>query len=138
MHSADRARAVRETSPVEINMFRNARDARELRAGEVLFHEGTAGDVMFAVIEGDVQLTCHRRVIDHVGPGGIIGELALIDPAPRSATATAVTDVRVVVVDREHFMFLVQQHPTFALQVMTVMAERIRRANAVSIAASEG
>jgi CRP/FNR family transcriptional regulator, cyclic AMP receptor protein len=80
-------------------------------------------------VEGQVELTCHRRVIDVVGPGGIIGELALIDPAPRSATATAVGDARVVTVDRQHFSFLVQQHPTFALQVMAVMAERLRRAN---------
>ena len=74
---------------MEINIFRHAREARLLGAGEVLFHEGTAGDVMFAVVEGEVELTCHHHVIDVVGPGGIIGELALIDPAPRSATATA-------------------------------------------------
>jgi CRP-like cAMP-binding protein len=115
---------------VEINIFRNSRDARVLEPGEVLFHEGTEGDVMFAVVQGQVELTCHRRVIDVVGPGGIIGELALIDPAPRSATATAVGEAHVVTVDRQHFSFLVQQHPTFALQVMAVMAERLRRANA--------
>jgi CRP-like cAMP-binding protein len=118
---------------VEINIFRHARDPRLLESGEVLFHEGTAGDVMFAVVEGEVELTCHHRLIDIVGPGGIVGELALIDPAPRSATATARGDVRVVTVDREHFSFLVQQHPTFALQVMAVMAERIRRANVASV-----
>jgi CRP-like cAMP-binding protein len=121
---------------VEINIFRHARDPRVLRPGEVLFEEGTTGDVMFAVIEGEIELTCHRRLIDVVGAGGIIGELALIDPAPRSATATARGDARVVTVDRQHFSSLVQQHPTFALQVMAVMAERLRRANAVA-AASE-
>jgi CRP-like cAMP-binding protein len=120
---------------VEINIFRNSRDARNLDPGEVLFQEGSEGDVMFAVIEGEIELTCHRRVIDVVGPGGIIGELALVDPAPRSATATARGGARVVLVDRQHFSFLVQQHPTFALQVMAVMAERIRRANAAALAA---
>ncbi|HZP27862.1 MAG TPA: cyclic nucleotide-binding domain-containing protein [Acidimicrobiia bacterium] len=114
---------------MEINIFRNARDAVELQPGDVLFHEGADGDVMFAVVEGEIELSRHRRVIDRVGPGGIVGELALIDPAPRSATATARTVCRVVTVDRQHFSFLVQQHPTFALQVMAVMAERLRRAN---------
>jgi CRP/FNR family cyclic AMP-dependent transcriptional regulator len=55
--------------------------------------------------------------------------MALIDEAPRSATATATTEAKVVRVDKDHFNYLVQEHPTFALQVMTVMAERLRRAN---------
>ena len=55
--------------------------------------------------------------------------MALVDEAPRSATATAATETRVVRVDLEHFIYLVQEHPTFALQVMSVMAERLRKAN---------
>jgi len=113
----------------EINLFAHSRDFETLEAGEVLFREGEHGTHMFAVAEGEVELTKNGTVIDKIATGGIIGEMALIDAAPRSATATATTSTRVVPVDREHFAYLVQEHPTFALQVMTVMAERIRRAN---------
>ena len=101
----------------------------DLSPGDVLFHEGDAGDVMFAVVEGEVELTRGDRVVDKIGAGGIVGEMALIDTEPRSATAMARTAARVVRVDQRHFTFLVHEHPTFALQVMKIMAERLRRAN---------
>src|SRR5262245_29523701 len=111
----------------EINMFRSSHDAEIIPAGHVLFEEGERGDVMFAVAEGQVELTHGGAVIEKIGSGGIIGEMALIDDAPRSATATAATESRVVRVDRDHFIYLIQEHPTFALQVMGVMAERLRK-----------
>ncbi len=121
--------APRDSPFMEINLFRNARDAVDLEPGQVLFHEGEAGDSMFAVAEGELELAHKGKVVDRIGPGGILGEMALIDAVPRSATATATRASRVVRVDQEHFAYLVQEHPTFALQVMTVMAERLRRAN---------
>jgi CRP/FNR family transcriptional regulator, cyclic AMP receptor protein len=113
----------------EINVFRNAADAESLEAGATLFREGDPGDVMYAVAEGSIELIVDGTVVENVGPGGILGELALIDAAPRSATAIAATATRIVRVDHPRFNYLVHEHPTFALQVMTVMAERLRRAN---------
>ena len=113
----------------EINFFRNAPDLRTVAAGEVLFSEGEAGDLMFAVVEGALHLSVNGRVVDEVGPGQIVGEMALIDQSPRSATATAAVATTVAPVDRKRFVFLVQEHPTFALLVMEMMAERLRRAN---------
>ena len=113
----------------QINLFKNARDSMTVEAGDVLFREGDDGDVMYALVDGEVELLRDGIVLEDVGPGSIFGEMALIDPSPRSATAKARTAARVVPVDRPHFTFLVQEHPTFALQVMTVMAERLRRAN---------
>jgi CRP-like cAMP-binding protein len=112
-----------------INVFNNARNTIPLDADAVLFREGDDGDVMFAVVEGELAVERDGRLLEVIGPGEIIGELALIDPSPRSATVTAREPTRVVRVDRDHFTFLVHEHPTFALQVMTVMAERLRRAN---------
>jgi CRP-like cAMP-binding protein len=112
---------------VEINIFRHSTEAQVLQAGELLFREGDHGDDMFAVVEGEVELTHNGRVVETVGPGGILGELALIDPGPRSATATVGDSARVVRVDARHFTYLVQEHPTFALQVMKIMTERLRR-----------
>lgn len=113
----------------KINIFKHAQDTVALQPGEVLFRQGDPGDVMFAVVEGEIELSRAGNVIETVGPGGITGELALIDSAPRSATATAGAAARVVPVDHKYFTFLVQEHPTFALQVMTVMAERLRKTN---------
>lgn len=114
---------------VEINIFRHSRDAISLQPGELLFRQGEQGDVMFAIVEGVIELRLDGRIVEEVGPGGILGELALIDAAPRSASATAQTEARVVRVDQTHFTHLVDEHPTFALQVMRIMAERLRRTN---------
>jgi len=113
----------------EINLFRQARDTVTFEAGEVLFREGELGDAMFAVVEGRFELTRAGHLIEDIGPGGILGEMALIDSAPRSATATARVTARVAPVDHKRFIYLVQEHPTFALQVMSVMADRLRKAN---------
>jgi CRP-like cAMP-binding protein len=113
----------------EITFFRNMQDLRTLAPGEVLFREGEQGDMMFAVVEGSLELGVGGRAVDSIGPGQIVGEMALIDQSPRSATATAVGETKVAAVDRKRFVFMVQEHPTFALQVMEIMAERLRRAN---------
>jgi len=117
---------------VEINIFKHSQDMVELQPGQVLFSDGDPGDCMYAVVEGQVGLTVHGIAVEEVGPGGILGEMALIDPAPRSATATALAAARVARVDQRLFTYLVHEHPTFALQVMTAMAERLRRANSRS------
>ena len=69
------------------------------------------------------------NVVEEVGPGSVFGEMALIERAPRVATARAVTSCRMVRVDERRFRFLVQQHPLFALPIMRVMASRLRRMN---------
>ena len=118
----------------EINLFRNSTDGVSVGAGDFLFRVGDPGDVMFAVVEGEVDLRVNDSVVETVRPGGILGELSLIDHAPRSADAQARTPARVVKVDEQQFVFLVQEHPTFALEVMKVMAERMRRTNEAATA----
>ena len=115
---------------VEINLFNNARTTVTHHAGDVIFSEGDEGRVMYAVLEGEVALSFHGAVVETVGPGGIFGELALIDHAVRSGAATALVETRVAVVDEKEFVFLVQEHPRFSLLVMQNMAERLRRRTA--------
>jgi CRP-like cAMP-binding protein len=81
---------------------------------------------MFMVKEGEVEIIKYDKVIDRVGPGGIFGEMALIDISPRSATATAKSDCILVPVDEYNFLFLVQHTPYFSLQVMRSLVERLR------------
>lgn len=101
-----------------------------MAAGSVLFHPDEPGDVLYVVLSGQVEIRIGGKVVETVGPGGIVGEMALIDKAPRSAAANVLSDAVVVPVDERRFLFLVQQTPFFALNVMRVMAGRLRRRTA--------
>jgi CRP-like cAMP-binding protein len=111
------------------DLFRNARDFESFSAGQVIFTAGEVGEVMYVVKDGEVNIMVHDQVIETVGPGGIVGEMALIDTQARSATVMAKTDCQLVSIDEKRFAFLVQQTPYFSLYVMRVLAERLRRMN---------
>lgn len=96
---------------------------------EIIFREGEPGDRLYIVAEGQADIVADGQVLETVEAGGILGELALIDDKPRSARAVARTDCVLTPITRQHFLTLVQRTPLFALQVMRVMAERLRRAN---------
>lgn len=114
-----------------ISLFRNATDAKTFTAGQVIFKEGQPGDVMYVVIDGTIDILVHDKVINIIGPGGILGEMALLDNEPRSTTAIANTDCKLAPVDQRRFTFLIQQTPYFAIQVIQIMAERLRRLNSL-------
>jgi CRP-like cAMP-binding protein len=71
-----------------------------------------------------------QSVVETVGAGEPFGEMALIDQAPRVATATAKTTCKLAVIPEKRFLFMVQTAPQFALQIMKVMADRLRTMNA--------
>jgi CRP/FNR family cyclic AMP-dependent transcriptional regulator len=113
----------------EIKLFRNADDAEHYASGQQIFVEGDEGRCMYGVKDGIVEIQVRGEVVEAVGAGGIFGEMSLIDSSRRSGTAIARTDCVVVPVDERRFAFLVQQTPMFALQVMRILAERLRRMN---------
>jgi CRP/FNR family cyclic AMP-dependent transcriptional regulator len=104
-------------------------DQRPFAAGQVIFTAGDPGDVMYAVKEGEVEVLVRDRVVETIGPGGILGEMALIDHSPRSASARAKTDCQLVPIDEARFKFMIQQTPFFAIEVMRVMTRRLRHMN---------
>ena len=112
---------------VTIDLFRNDDDTRNFAAGQQIFREGEPGDVMYVVVEGEVDLFIHDRLVESLRAGGVLGEMALIDQTPRSASAVARTECRLVAIDERRFKFLVQQTPNFSLQLMRVIADRLRR-----------
>ena len=109
------------------NVFSYTTRFEEYSAGAPIFTKNDVGDSMYVVIEGQVDLWTDDRIVETVEGGGIIGELALIEPGvPRGVTAFARTDCKLVALDSERFICLVQHTPHFALEVMRVMANRLR------------
>jgi CRP/FNR family cyclic AMP-dependent transcriptional regulator len=104
---------------------------REFKAGEVIFKEGEPGTEFFVIQTGKVDIQLGNRLLATLGDLDIFGEMALIDPAPRSATAIAKTDVKIVPVGEKQFLFLVSRTPHFALNVMRALARRLRMTNMV-------
>jgi len=97
-----------------------------IKAGAVIFQEGDKADGLFIIKSGQVGIRLGNRTLAELNANSIFGEMALIDDAPRSATAVAVTDVELVPVSEKQFLFLVSQTPFFALKVMRVLARRLR------------
>lgn len=81
---------------------------------------------MYVVGEGEVDVGRDGRRLYTVRAGSLVGEMALIDQGPRSATAVAKTDCRLIPVDEYRFLVMVQQTPFFALEVMRLLVERLR------------
>ncbi len=104
---------------------------RRFRAGETLFQKGEAGDSMYLVLEGRVDIRIGDKIVDAAGLYAIIGEMAILDAAPRSATAIGATAGEVAIIDRQTFLDLVRENPSFSLYVMRAMAQRIRKMNAL-------
>ena len=115
-------------NPAEL--FRQETDTVQLVPGEYLFREGDKRDIMYVLLEGEVEIRLGEYVVETAVPGALIGEMALIDDSPRAANAVAKTACRLATVDRRRFLFLVQQHPQFATHVMKELADRLRHMNA--------
>src|SRR5260370_788247 len=111
-----------------MNLFQNDSAATPYAPGQSIFRTGDAsGGQMFAIAEGKIEIQIGGKTVEIVGPGGIFGEMGLIDDQPRTAEAVAKTAAKVVSINERRFNFLVQNNPYFALHVMRTMTDRIRR-----------
>jgi len=112
---------------MKIRLFENSSDFVVLPAGHVIFNAGDPGDRMYAVIGGAIDIIVRGQVIETVEAGGIFGEMALVEDRPRSAAAVVKTEAKVVAIDKNRFLFMVQQTPYFSLQLLTIVTDRLRR-----------
>jgi CRP/FNR family transcriptional regulator, cyclic AMP receptor protein len=94
-------------------------------AGKVLTREGQQGYEFFIVLEGEVEVRHGDRLVATRGPGEYVGEIALLDKRPRSATVVATTPVLVEVLSRREFMGLLAEAPELSEQIMATMAQRL-------------
>lgn len=105
---------------------------RSFRRGEALFHQGDAGDSLYVLVEGSVAVVVSsengdRMVLTTLGPPDVLGEIALLDGGPRSASAEAVEDTATLVLSRAAFLELVRDHPPFAEQLLRTLGGLVRR-----------
>jgi CRP-like cAMP-binding protein len=115
------------------DLFRQDTDTVQLAPGDFLFKEGDKRDVMYVLLEGEMDIRLGNYVVETAVPGAMIGEMALIDDRPRAANAVAKTASRLAKIDKRRFLFLVQQHPHFATHVMKELADRLRNMNAAAM-----
>lgn len=112
-----------------------------VRAGLILMEQDEANDTdyMALVLEGEVRaesgtgVTGEEIVVSVIGPGSLIGEMGLLDGAPRSATCTALTDLKLATLSREALMSLIDRHPDVASRLLLAiskgLADRLRDSN---------
>jgi CRP/FNR family cyclic AMP-dependent transcriptional regulator len=99
-------------------------------AKRTIMKEGDKGAFMYVVVKGNVAVSIKSKVVERAGPGGVFGEMALVDQSPRAASAIAETDAELLAVNRSDFLSLVKTRPAFAVSLLRSLAERLRRMTA--------
>jgi CRP-like cAMP-binding protein len=112
----------------EIEAVGRLMDEVDVKAGRVLMREGASGREFFIVVSGGVRVERNGRKVNELGPGDFLGEIALIDRGPRTATAIASDACRLLVLDIGGFRTLVSKYPTVQGKIMKALAERLREA----------
>ena len=118
-------------------MFKDSDKTLTFSKGEFIFHQGEPGGFMYVILEGEVDILLNDRVIATFNQGHIFGEMALLDEEPRSAGAFAKTDCKIVPIDKDSFLYLVQNTPYFALHVMKILSMKVRTVNKIISSKSE-
>jgi CRP/FNR family transcriptional regulator, cyclic AMP receptor protein len=103
---------------------------KEVPAGTVLTHEGRHEGYFFVVISGTIRIERGGRTINTMGPGDFLGEIALLDGGPRTATATAETPCRLLSLMPEQFHQLLEDLPTVQTAVLQSVAQHLRKVDA--------
>jgi uncharacterized membrane protein len=112
----------------------NVVDAIKLNAGETLFHTGDPGEALFVVRSGSIELyikdTVGQKIVLTIAEeGSLFGELSLLDSGPRTATAIALSDSELLVLDRDDLLLLFQKRPEAALNMLAAMSTMTRKAD---------
>jgi CRP-like cAMP-binding protein len=129
-----RAGLFQGVDPDAVEALSNEFEIIEAPRGTTLFHEGDPGESLFIVLSGKVKLgrrssDGRENLVAIMGPSDQFGELSLFDPGPRTATATVVTDARVARLPKAALQKWVQDRPQIAMQLLRVVARRLRRTN---------
>jgi CRP-like cAMP-binding protein len=111
----------------ELNELGALVDETQVAPGHVLCREGRTGEEFFVIVDGFVRVERGGRELAILGPGQFVGEMSLVDEGPRTATATATTDARLLVVGHREFHSLLDRYPTIETAILRTLAKRIRQ-----------
>ena len=107
---------------------------RDYRTGDIIIREGETGEDMYIILSGQAEVMRSSDGTDIrlavLGKGDIVGEMAIFQRESRSATVRALTDMRVMTVDRKIFLKRVHEDPSFVFAILQKMSQRIRDLNA--------
>jgi CRP-like cAMP-binding protein len=110
-----------------VELFSEARDRLDVKAGDIIFQDGEIGQVMYGIIEGTVELQVDGKPIEVIKADDVFGEGALVQVSHcRASTAIAKTDCKLVTVSESRFQFRIENPPMFALEVMQSFSNRLR------------
>jgi CRP-like cAMP-binding protein len=101
-------------------------ETRKYGVGQPIFEKGDVGFELLVIKQGEVEIRLGERVLRTLSAGDIFGEMALVDDSTRSASAIALSDVEIVPISEKQFVNLIRETPSFALDVMRVLAQRLR------------
>ena len=114
--------------------LRASMDSVKIAKGSILFKEGDDGEHLYVIVDGKLKLGTssgdgRENLLSILGPGEMFGELSLFDPGPRTSTATAVTDAKLLSLSHEKVIPWLKQNPEVSLQLLTRLSQRLRRTN---------
>jgi len=108
-------------------------EAIELHKGETLFKKGDKAIAVYVVKSGTLEIFDGAVVYETLGPGDIVGEMALIDASPRSAAVRAAAESLIVPIDARRFVTMIERTPTFAIRVMRTLVRRLRELHEANV-----
>jgi CRP/FNR family cyclic AMP-dependent transcriptional regulator len=114
-----------ECSKAELRELALVADELDLREGRILVREGRPGREFFVLIDGTVRVSRAGRKLNELGRGDWFGEIALLTNTPRTATVTATSPIRVLVITDRAFRLVVERMPAIALKVLASLGERL-------------
>jgi CRP/FNR family transcriptional regulator, cyclic AMP receptor protein len=122
--------------PQEIDRILALGRERRVGNGQVLFKRGDPGSSMMAVLRGHVRIGTYSEdgrevILNIIEPGGVVGEMALLDGKERSADATAMGDGALLVIERRDFLPFLERNPQVAVRLLEVLCDRVRRVSAM-------
>ena len=116
----------RQRADIDMRAFaQRAGKSMIVPAGQIIFNKGDAGDCMYIVLSGTIEMMIGDKVIETIGANQALGFMSMIDAQPRSSTARAKEACELLLIDARTFRFMVDEVPNFTTYIMGVLARRI-------------
>ena len=125
----------RACSKQDLRRIARLADPDDVKEGETLVQEGKQGHELYVILSGEAVVIRHGRKVATLGPGEYFGELAVLHPAPRTATVKATSPMEVLIVTSNHLSLLLQDVPLVARKLLVGMAGRLQEADSSVFAA---